>query len=136
MIKKIVNARYFTVAWKALVAFLVISLIYFAHHKRIESFYYRWYPDNTYPPAKQFPDVVKGSPKVVLVRKVGSLECFEIYYSSELDALLKNDPARLIKIKYRVSVRFGRAYWIETLETEGTPYIMGTGGQRGRGQCF
>jgi hypothetical protein len=79
---------------------------------------------------------VKGQPKVVLVRSVGPTECFAVYYSRELEALLEKDPSRQIKVTYRVSVRFRRPLWIETLDTEGMAYVGGVIGQRGRGECF
>lgn len=73
---------------------------------------------------------------MVLVRTVGSLECFEVCYSAELARLVKENPAQPIRATYRVSVRFGWPDWIETLETAGIPNLMGTGGQHGRGECF
>ena len=121
----------------AVCVLLAIGLLYLAHHTRVESFYYRWYPGNTYVPARQFPDLdVKGLPKVVLVRSVGPTECFAVYYSKEFEALLEKDPSRPVKVTYRVSVRFGWPYWIETLETAGMPNVMGNTGQHGRGECF
>lgn len=116
---------------------LALAFLYAAHHTRTESFYYRWYPDESYVPTRQSPEFdLKGNPKVVLVRTVGSLECYEVYYSRELERLVKENPAQPIKVTFRVSVRFGWPYWIETLETAEMPNIMGNSGQHGRGQCF
>lgn len=94
-------------------------------------------PTRATPPLGSFlSSISKGNPKVVLVRTVGSLECFEVCYSAELARLVKENPAQPIRATYRVSVRFGWPDWIETLETAGIPNLMGTGGQHGRGECF
>lgn len=120
-----------------MVVVCAIAFLYYVHHSRVESLYYTWYPSDTYAPAREWPDFdVKGQPKVVLVREINSLECFEVCYSRELANILARDPGQKIKVTYRVSVQFGKPYWIETLNTGGTPFLMGTGGQRGNGECF
>src|SRR5262249_40311410 len=69
-----------------LVILLIGALIRYAYTTRVETFYYTWYPGNSYAPARSWPQVSEqGDPKVVLVRPRGSIECFEIYYSKPLE---------------------------------------------------
>lgn len=131
------RGRYFKVG-AILVAILIIcGLGYFAHHTRVESFSYIWHPGDSYAPARQWPNKdVAGQPKVVLARTLDSLECYEICYSRELELLVQRNPGAPVKATYRVSIQFGRPYWIETVETGEISNLMCTSGQVGRGECF
>lgn len=132
-----VSSRPFKVALILSAVLGGIALIHYVHHTRIESFDYVWEPDGRDSPAQEAPDIdVNGNPKVVLVRSVGNLQCYATYYDRELAQIVEQHPTRPVRVTYRVRVRFGHVYWIETLETAGMPNIMGLLQQRGRGDCF
>lgn len=110
---------------------------YYLYHARIESFDYFWFPRDTYAPALKWPSEEKGQPRVVLVRSVGKLQCYSIYYDKRLASMVERNPTRPVRVKFRVKVRFGYPYWIEVVDTAGDPSIAwGQLGQLGRGECF
>ncbi len=79
-----------------LVVMAAIPFGYYAHHTRVESFNYVWYPDDTYGPAQEWPNVdVKGHPRVVLVRSIGNLQCYAVYYDRKLADIIEQNPTRM-----------------------------------------
>lgn len=118
---------------------LLLAFLFFWKHDKVETVYYTWYPGNSYDDQyiESFPARdVGGEPRIVLVRKVGNIDCTAVYYSNELEVLLEKASSRQVKVTYRVTMKFGRTSWIETLDTQGIPNLMGNTGQRGRGDCF
>jgi hypothetical protein len=110
-------------AWRigtALVAvLLLIPLAHFIYHRKVETFALTWYPGDSYRPALGLPKVGDhGEPRVVLVRRSGLIDCFDVLYSQELEGLLQTSP-RQVNITYRISYRFGRPIWIEVLDVAG-----------------
>jgi hypothetical protein len=47
------NTPHFRTAVTIVGVLLAVGLLYLAHHTRVESFYYKWYPGNTYPPLRR-----------------------------------------------------------------------------------
>jgi hypothetical protein len=99
---------------------LLIPAAHFVYHTRAKTFSLTYFPDNLYPPAGALPTADEhGGPRVVLVRRAGQVECFDVYYSQKLKQLLEATAAGRIQIVYRVSYRFGRPFWIETMDVGG-----------------
>jgi len=102
------------------VVLLLIPLVHFIYHRKIETFALTWYPNDSYRPALHLPKVGdNGEPSVVLVRRSGLMDCFDVLYSQELDRLLRSTPSRQVNTTYRISYRFGRPIWIEVLDVNG-----------------
>jgi len=125
----------------------IVWLILFGYRMRTEIFWLTYFPDNTYQPTGNLPNVDgKGQPKVVMVRKSGQIECFDVFYSRRLRELLEASSSRRASITYRVRYRLGRPFWIETLDVAGlgiepstSPYSVRGAyrqGKVGPGSCF
>ncbi len=128
---------------------IAIALIYvslFGYYTRTKTFLLTYFPDNTYKPANSLPNVDgRGEPKVVMVRRSGSIECYDVFYSQKLKARLEANPSLRAAITYRVRYRF-HPLWIETLDVAGlgnepgmSPYtVQGTSrpGDVDHGECF
>lgn len=136
---------YTTIVVVALTA--LVPLAWWVYHTRTESFELTYFPDDTYAPARNLPTVDdRGQPRVVLVRKAGQIECFDVFYSQKLMDLLRTTPNRQITAKYRVFYRFGHPFWIETLDVAGlgiepstSRYTVGGSyrtGDADPGECF
>jgi hypothetical protein len=99
---------------------LLVSAARFIYHTKTETFSLAYFPGNTYAPARELPGVDEhGEPRVVLVRRTGQIECFDVFYSQKLRDLLQASPSRRVNITYRVFYRFGHSFWIETLDVAG-----------------
>ena len=126
---------------------VIVWLILFGYRTRTETFWLTYFPDNTYQPTGNLPNVDgKGQPKVVMVRKSGQIECYDVFYSRKLREFLESSSSRGASITYRVRYRLGRPFWIETLDVAGlgiepstSPYsVQGAyrQGEVGPGSCF
>jgi hypothetical protein len=51
-----VSTRQLETALRIAAVLLALAFLYAVHHTRTESFDYRWYPDESYAPARQFPE--------------------------------------------------------------------------------
>ena len=99
---------------------LLVPAARFIYHTKTETFSLTYFPGNTYAPVRDLPGVDEhGEPRVVLVRRKGQMECFDVFYSQKLNDLLEANPSRRVNITYRVFYRFGRPFWIETLDVAG-----------------
>ena len=97
----------------------VVYAIFFAYYARTETFWLTYFPDNTYQPASNLSNVDgQGQPKVVMVRRSGQIECFDVFYSRKLKELLEASSSRRAAITYRVRYRL-HPFWIETLDVAG-----------------
>jgi hypothetical protein len=125
---------------------VVVYAIFFGYYTRTKTFWLTYFPDNTYQPARNLPNVDgQGQPKVVMVRRSGQIECFDVFYSRKLKELLEASPSRGAAITYRVRYRL-HPFWIETLDVAGlgiepstSPYtVRGVyrNGNVGPGECF
>ena len=125
---------------------IVIYAIFFGYYTRTKTFWLTYFPDNTYQPASNLPNVDgEGQPKVVMVRRSGQIECFDVFYSRKLKELLEASPSRRAAITYRVRYRL-HPFWIETRDVAGlgidpstSPYtVRGAyrNGKVGPGECF
>jgi hypothetical protein len=125
---------------------LAVFLIFFGYYSRTETFWLTYFPDDTYPPASNLPNVDgQGQPKVVMVRRSGQIECFDVFYSHKLKELLEANPSQRAAITYRVRYRL-RPLWIETLDVAGlgiqpstSPYSVRGAYRKGNvdpGNCF
>ena len=69
----------------AFVIGMAIALIYvslFGYYTRTKTFWLTYFPGNTYKPANRLPNVDgRGPTKVVMVRRSGAIECYNIFYS-------------------------------------------------------
>ena len=110
-------------AYAIFAAIAVIALVpisWFVYHTRTESFALTYFPGDSYASARNFPTVdERGEPRVVLVRKVGEIECFDVFYSQKLKDLLQASSSGQVRVNYRVFYRFGHPFWIETLGVAG-----------------
>ena len=98
---------------------IVVCAIFFGYYTRTKTFWLTYFPDNTYQPASNLPNVDgQGQPKVVMVRRSGQIECFDVFYSRKLKELLEASPSRRAAITYRVRYRL-HPFWIETLDVAG-----------------
>ncbi len=125
---------------------IVVYAIFFGYYTRTETFLLTYFPENTYQPASNLPNVDgQGQPKVVMVRRSGQIECFDVFYSRKLKDLLEASPSRRAAITYRVRYRL-HPFWIEILDVAGlgiepstSPYsVQGAhrNGNVGPGECF
>jgi hypothetical protein len=125
---------------------LVACVIFLGYYSRTKTYWLTYFPDNTYPPASSFPNADgQGQPKVVMVRRSGQIECFDVFYSRKLKELLEASPSRRAPITYRIKYRL-HPFWIETLDVAGlgiepstSPYsLQGThrNGDVAAGECF
>jgi hypothetical protein len=130
----------------ALIAMAVVYLVFFGYYTKTETFWLSYFPDDTYQPASTLPRVDgQGRPKVVMVRRLGQIECFDVFYSRNLKELLESSPSKRVTITYRVRYRL-RPFWIETLDVAGlgvepstSPYTARGAyrmGNVGPGECF
>jgi hypothetical protein len=120
---------------------LILFFAYEFEHATQMAFVLTWFPGDSYVPARIFPEISPdGEPKIVLVRKNDSVECYEILYSRLLESALEKSPSREVNITYVVRFRFGRPYWIETVDVAGLGIRPTSSydkfGQTGRGECF
>jgi hypothetical protein len=104
-------------------ALLVVGLLLvfaFGYRTKIETVSLTYFADNTYRPTSDLPELDgQGRPKVVMVRKSGLTECFDVLYSRKLRELMQSSPSRQAAITYRVRYRMGHPFWIETLDVAG-----------------
>lgn len=125
---------------------IVVYVIFFGYYTRTKTYWLTYFPDNTYQPANYLPAIDgQGQPKVVMVRRSGQIECFDVFYSRKLKELLEARPSRGAAITYRVRYRL-HPFWIETSDVAGlgiepstSPYtIRGTyrNGNVGPDNCF
>jgi len=125
---------------------IVCYVIFLGYYTRTKIFWLTYFPDDTYQPARTFPNVDgRGEPKVVMVRRSGQIECFHVFYSGKLKELLEASPSRRATVTYRVRYRL-HPVWIETLDVAGlgiepgtSPYtVQGSNrnGDVGPGTCF
>jgi hypothetical protein len=124
----------------------VVYTLFFGYYTRTKIFWLTYFPNDTYQPASSLPSVDGlGQPKVVMVRRSGQVECFDVFYSRKLKELMEASPSRRAAITYRVKYRL-QPFWIETLDVAGlgieptiSPYtVRGTyrNGNVGPGACF
>jgi hypothetical protein len=128
-------------------AAIVVYALLFGHYTRTKTFWLTYFPENAYQPASNLPDIDgQGQPKVVMVRRSGQIECFDVFYSRKLKELLDASPSRRATITYRVRYRL-HPFWIETVDVAGlgiepttSPYTVVGGAYRngniGPGECF
>ena len=127
-------------------AAIVVYAIFFGYYTKTETFWLTYFPDNTYQPASNLPNVDgQGQPKVVMVRRSGQIECFDVLYSHKLKELLEASPSRSATITYRVRYRL-HPLWIETVDVAGlgiepstSPYTVRGAyrkGNVGPAECF
>jgi hypothetical protein len=125
---------------------VVVYVIFFGYYARTETFWLTYLPDNTYQAASNLPNVDgQGQPKVVMVRRSGQVECFDVFYSRKLKEQLEANPSRRAAITYRVRYRL-HPFWIETPDVAGLGIEPGTSpytvrgayrnGNVGPGECF
>jgi hypothetical protein len=125
---------------------IVVYTIFVGYYTRTETFWLTYFPDNTYQPTINLPNVDRqGRPKVVMVRTAGQIECFDVFYSRKLKELLEASASRRAVITYRVKYRL-HPFWIETLDVAGlgiepstSPYMVRgayRNGNVGPGECF
>jgi hypothetical protein len=99
---------------------VVVLLVLFGYRTRTETLSLTYFPDNAYQPTSNLPEVDgRGQPKVVMVRRSGQIECFDVFYSRKLREFMEAAPSRQAAITYRVRYRMGRPFWIETLDVAG-----------------
>jgi hypothetical protein len=99
---------------------VVVLLVLFGYRTRTETLSLTYFPDNTYQPASNLPDVdERGQPKVVMVRRSGQADCFDVFYSNKLREFMEAAPSRQAAITYRIRYRMGRPFWVETLDVAG-----------------
>jgi hypothetical protein len=85
---------------------VVVYVSLFGYYARTKTFWLTYFPDNTYQPANNLPNVDgQGQPKVVMVRRSGQIECFDVFYSRKLKEQLEANPSRRAAITYRVRYR-------------------------------
>jgi hypothetical protein len=114
------NAKAVRGIFYAAVLGLAVTSPFLVTRTRSETFQLTYFPANTYQPTSALPAVdEQGRPKVVLVRRVGQIECHDVFYSQELKDLLERTPLHQAQVTYRVNYRFGRPFWIETLDVAG-----------------
>src|SRR5215469_5539457 len=73
------------------VALLAVALVsfFFLFKSRTETLWLWYLPGNSYAPTNELASVdEQGRPKVVLARKVGQVECFDVFYSQKLQQSL------------------------------------------------
>lgn len=127
-------------------AAIVIYVVFFGYYTKTETFWLTYFPNNTYQPTSDFPNVDgSGQPKVVMVRRAGQIECYDVFYSRKLKELLETGSSRRVEITYRVRYRL-RPFWVEPLDVAGlgiepstSPYsVRGTyrKGTVDPGKCF
>ena len=125
---------------------VLVYAIFFGYYTRTKTFWLTYFPDNTYQPASNLPNVDgQGQPKVVMVRRSGQIECYDVFYSRKLKELLEASPSGRAAITYRVRYRL-HPFWIETLDVAGlgiepstSPYtVQGAyrNGNVGPRECF
>ena len=125
---------------------IVVYAIFFGYYTRTNTFWLTYFPDNTYQPASTLPNVDgRGQPKVVMVRRSGQIECFDVFYSRRLRELLETSSSRRAAVTYRVRYRF-HPFWVETLDVAGlgiepstSPYTVRGAYRNGNispGECF
>jgi hypothetical protein len=125
---------------------IAVYAIFFGYFPRTKTFWLTYFPENTYQPASGLPNVDgRGQPKVVMVRRSGQVECFDVFYSRKLKELLEASPSKGAEITYRVRYRL-HPFWIETLDVAGlgiepstSPYTVRgeyRKGSAGPGDCF
>jgi hypothetical protein len=101
------------------IAIVLIYAGFFGYYTRTRTFSLTYFPDNTYMPTKSLPNFDgRGEPKVVMVRRSGPIECFDVFYSHQLKQLLEAGSSGSASITYRVRYRF-HSFWIETLDVAG-----------------
>jgi len=99
---------------------LLVPAARFVYHTKIETFSLTYFPGDSYFPVRPLPTADEhGEPRVVLVRKAGYIECFDIFYSRELKDLLQGTPSGRVGVTYRVRYRFSHSFWVETLDVAG-----------------
>jgi len=127
-------------------AAIVGYVILFGYYTRTKTFWLTYFPDNTFQPASNLPDLDgQGQPKVVLVRGSGQIQCFEVFYSRKLKEVLEASPSRRAAVTYQVKYRL-HPFWIETLDVAGlgiepstSPYTVRGAYRNGPvafGDCF
>ena len=127
-------------------AAIIVYAIFFGYYARTKTFWLTYFPDNTYQPASSLPNVDgQGQPKVVMVRRSGQIECFDVFYSRKLKELLEASPSHRATVTYRVRYRL-HPFWIETLDVAGlgvepttSPYSAKGAHRSGNaapGECF
>ena len=100
-------------------AALVVYVIFFGYYTRTKTFWLTYFPDNTYQPASSLPSVDgRGQPKMVMVRRSGQIECFDVFYSGKLKERLEANHSERTTITYQVRYRL-HPIWIETLDVAG-----------------
>lgn len=125
---------------------IVIYAIFFGYYTRTKTFWLTYFPDNVYQPASNLPSGDgERQPKVVMVRRSGRIECFDVFYAHKLKELLEASPTQRAAITDRVRYRL-HPFWIETLDVAGLgiepltrPYtVRGAyrNGEVGPGACF
>jgi len=103
----------------ALIGIAVVAIVFFGYYTKTETFWLSYFPDDSYQPASGLPRVDgQGRPKVVMVRRSGQTECFDVFYSRNLKELLESSPSQRAAITYRVRYRL-RPFWIETVDVAG-----------------
>ena len=99
---------------------VVLASFLFLFKSRTETLQLWYFPGSSYAPTNELaPLDEQGRPKVVLVRKAGQVECFDVFYSQKLQQSLEREPSKPAHVTYRVSYRFGKSFWIETLDVAG-----------------
>jgi hypothetical protein len=69
---------------------IIVYAIFFGYYTRTRIFWLTYFPDNSYRPASNLPSVDgQGEPEVVMVRRSGQIECFDVFYSRKLEELLE-----------------------------------------------
>ena len=127
-------------------AAIVVYVIFFGYYTRTQTLWLTYFPDNTYRPASSLPYVDgRGQPKVVMVRRSGQIECFDVFYSRKLKELLEATHSARATITYHVRYRL-HPFWIETLDVAGlgiepstSPYSVRGAYRNGSvnpGNCF
>ena len=99
---------------------VVLASFLFLFKSRTETLQLWYFPGSSYAPTNELALLdEQGRPKVVLVRKAGQVECFDVFYSQKLQQSLEREPSKPARVTYRVSYRFGKSFWIETLDVAG-----------------
>ena len=99
---------------------LLVPAARFVYHTETETFSLTYFPGDSYTPVRPLPAADEhGEPRVVLVRRAGDIECFDVFYSQELKDLLQGAPSGRVSVTYRVRYRFGHPFWVETLDVAG-----------------
>jgi hypothetical protein len=113
--------KHWSISWTvALVGTAIIAYVMlFGYYTKTKTFRLTYFPNNSYEPTSNLPNVDRrGQPKVVLVRREGEIECFDVLYSRQLKELLEARPSQRVEITYRVRYRL-HPFWIETLDVAG-----------------